>query len=690
MAHTSADQGKIEGARDAAVNCISPSLLPLIFRDVDKQGHPLSSAFKVNVLPRTAALVCKFSGLLIQAYWYLLKIKKRDDEIPPHLNEILLQIWAGHQRYSAGLAVSLLHEASLAYEHSGVGRMVRDPETFVGWGELLQHREGRYKELLHEFGKEDRYLSFRKLLEALPVLRFARLESGQFEFDDEGGIPTFPFLQESQQCRNPLYLYTFEHVQGKPAVVFEDPYSDYTEELLLDETPGLEEQYFLMRQVLGFKDVRQGMLYLFGSGYQHIKNLALSIAETPDNALSDFIQQYTRKHSTLSPDDSLIDFITLALANSGPTEVLKQLFRHNRYLLDHYLSYFERRGLGKASDWMHSFTEQVTLKKKNIEALLELDSDLKEQVEDRIDLETRCWCVMRAAGLRIDSPQEYVESIGVRLRMLENFTKRYRNNDYDVTTVGIKIAKLVERTFRFLICFYSGLSGYYRAQEHHPTDYQKCEEAMLAEARKAFAHITKSSPGHLVEEFGQLCARMSNKGPTDSLLGRREVCDLHKFNRKYATGEWISVFNRLKHDMAHTPRSAEVTREEIVTFVDQTVSLFRFFRDGREMSDVRAVFEGVPTYPMVVSFREQHRKRDGLIIYNYKIHALDGNETGYDIKILTPHEYVPNEEYYCIPFHKRSTRDWLLDPFLIRCSKLNAVLNEEPRETRPQMSGGVA
>jgi hypothetical protein len=167
---------------------------------------------------------------------------------------------------------------------------------------------------------------------------------------------------------------------------------------------------------------------------------------------------------------------------------------------------------------------------------------------------------------------------------------------------------------------------------------------------------------------------MSNKGATDVLLGRGQVCALSKFNKRYATNDWVSVFNRLKHDKAN-----EVSPEEMVGFVDQTVSLFKFFRDGKELSKVRAIFEGVPVYPMVVSFREQHRKRDGFVIYNYKIHSLDGTEAGYDVKILTPHEYVPNEEYYCIPFYKRSTDEWLLDPFLIRCSKFNSVLNEEAR-----------
>lgn len=676
MKYLSSNENKVNEARDVVIKGITPSLLPLIFRDLDKKGQPPLSAFKVHVLPRTAALICKFSGLLLQAYWYLLNIKKRDSEIPSQLNDILLQVWAGHQRYSEGLAVSLLHEASLAANSSSISKLVKDAEVFVGWSELLLHREGRYKELLHEFSRIDRYQCFERLIEALPILRSTNFDGNQFEFPGKGVIPKFPFVYDSLQCRNPLYLYTFDHIHSHPVVIFEDSYSDYTEELILNDSPSLEEQYYLMREVLGFKDVRQGMLYLFGSGYHHIKNLALAIADTPGSSLDEFVEYYKKNNADISPDASVVDFITLALANSGPTEVLKQLFRKNQYLIDDYLKHFERRGLGRESDWKQIFNEQIHKKRKNIEALLELDNELKEQVEERIELETRCWCVMRAAGLKIDTPHDYVESMGVRLRMLENFTMRYRNSQYDVLTVGIKIAKLVERTFRFLICFYSGVVGYHRAYENRSSDYHKCEESMLTEAVKAYKRIATASPGSLVAEFRELCSRLSSKGAIDDLLGRREVCDLHKFNKKFATTEWIGIFNRLKHDKAKGEPS-EVTADEIIDFIDRTYNLFNFFRDGRELSKVRAIFEGVPIYPIVVSFREQHRKRDGLIIYNYKIHALDGTETGQGVKILTPHEYIPNEDYYCIPFYKRSTKDWLLDPFLIRCSRFNAVMNEE-------------
>jgi hypothetical protein len=696
------EMASIDDALNAAVKGIHPSLAPLIFRkwDLDAGGRP---KIQRHNLPKIAAIVCKFSGILVQSYWLMLKGQKRDQDIPAQLNDILLQVWAGHQKYIEGLAVSVLHEASMARPDSSIGQLVNSPEVFVKWGELLNARERRIKEFLTESGKEDWFGMFARLIHALPILSSTQFDGENFIFGGQA-IPIFPFLHNSDEIENVLYLYSFEQVQSKPRIVFEDPYSDYTEEIELDEGLPSKHQYLFLKEMLGFTDVREGMLYLFGSGYEHIKNLALAIATAGgskcEEALTKLIEDnkwsvedYQKKERE-DQEPTLnykVNFITLVLAQKGPIEVMKDLLRQDRTLMDDYLAFLESRGRGRASEWKRNVKDMMVLRKKSIDGYLDLDRDLKKDVSDSIDLEARCWGVLRAAGLNIESPHPYVESINMRICMIKEWNKRLHGGRYDVFTAGLKIEKLLERTMKFLICFYAGLGAYHKSYENNPTSYELHEEHMINEARETYMQISRRPPGFLIEEFKRL-ARQSSKGVTDLLLGRKTACDMRLLD-DLTKGDYVGIFNRLKHDTGGTPQAEqsadsyaeifnrlkhdkkkEVTRAEMIKFVSQTYKLFRFLQLGKDFSDEMVDYTLEPVYPMVISFREAHRKRDGLMIYNYEIYSL-GETTNFPIRILTPHEYSPDEEYYCIPLYNKSTARWWLEPFLIRCSKFDSVFH---------------
>jgi hypothetical protein len=132
---------------------------------------------------------------------------------------------------------------------------------------------------------------------------------------------------------------------------------------------------------------------------------------------------------------------------------------------------------------------------------------------------------------------------------------------------------------------------------------------------------------------------------------------------------WTKTFTTFKHD------KQDLSKDEMETFISNTINLFEFFRDGT-VSDKPPSPSLEPVYPMAIAFREEHRKRDGLMIYNYQICSPSGQEQP-EINLLTPREYIPNTEYYCIPLFNRSTRRWWLDPFLIRCSTLDEVFMDE-------------
>lgn len=681
-----ADQptNKIDAARSVLVSAVSPSLLPLLFRRLDRGKPPLPPlrAFEPGSLTRTASAICKFSALLIQAYWLLGALRKRPSGIPKHLNEHLLQIWAGNQTFTEGSAISILQEAAHLDSSNGA-QMVIDAEAFIPWGEHFLQKRPSVKSFLKSLRGEDWYAAFDSLITALPVLGTTDFTGTGFVFKDEPELPVFPFLHRSIERGRNLYLYDFD--QSATKIVFEDPYSDYTEDLMLQDYPALNERYVEIRELLGLANVRESVLYLFGSGYKHIERLAITIANNQSPALNRVIREGRKRLDTSSDEMGKEEVVTLLLASQGPTTVLKQLLTDEE-LFEAYLYNLEEQTYKPKGYWVKLYEDMRSRKLANFQGYLDLDAKLREQTIPKFELELKCWCICKAAGFTINDPLDYVEGMGVKLAMLENFLGAIQDdpeNQQKVLGLGTQIQKLVERTFRFLIVFYSGLRGYYNKLEQDGADYPACEKGLFEAARRAHRDSHKSA-AQLIAQFTELCRNMSHAGPPDRLLGRPDVCSLTTLG-KLANNSWVSIFNRLKHDKSTGSLSKEVSSDEVMSFANETFRIFNFLQYGERLFDLQAAVRKVkplsqrmPTYPMVVSFREQHRIRDGLVTYSYKIHRSDGlgpDETD-SVNIMTPHEYIANEDYYCIPFHKRTMNNWLLDPFLIRCSKLDEILNE--------------
>src|SRR5262249_33955988 len=263
--------------------------------------------------------------------------------------------------------------------------------------------------------------------------------------------------------------------------------------------------------------------------------------------------------------------------------------------------------------------------------------------------------------------------------------------EISIDDVGLRVGKLLERTFKFLICFYSGLQGYLKAKQRARWHRKDLERAMLIEAKKTIDRIWRAAPGPLLGEFRTQTKDLSENneitqfadlaaaadrdedGLAYPLLGRKQVCntDLYK---ELTSPEYTSVFNRIKHDLVYGPKvRGQVTQSEMRMFLESSVRLFDFLRTGNDDVGNREGYSLEPIYPMVISFQEEHRNRDELIIYDYEIYSLNRMRAP-KIRILTSYEYSTNENYYCIPFYNRSTTKWWLDPFLIRCNQFDSVL----------------
>ena len=197
------------------------------------------------------------------------------------------------------------------------------------------------------------------------------------------------------------------------------------------------------------------------------------------------------------------------------------------------------------------------------------------------------------------------------------------------------------------------------------------EQLMIECARNVYKKIEKATPGTLISSFRDLCKDMSHKEALVTLLGRKSICDLKYYDNIVEKSGWVNTLNRLKHDKT---KETPVSSEELNQYVKIAKELFNYFRTGKiKRDDDISFFDIEPVYPYVVSLRETHRKKDGLIIYNYILHSLDGKDDQTEINILTPREYSSTLNYYCIPVNARAMPGWLLDPFLVPCSKFDAI-----------------
>jgi len=90
------------------------------------------------------------------------------------------------------------------------------------------------------------------------------------------------------------------------------------------------EQYEVMRQVLGFRTVKPGMLYLFGTGYEHVRSLAKVIAASPPDVIRRLRNPKEISTSKLMKERRAEDYIISCLRNWGPPSSAAQLFQGTR------------------------------------------------------------------------------------------------------------------------------------------------------------------------------------------------------------------------------------------------------------------------------------------------------------------------------------------------------------------------
>lgn len=80
-------------------------------------------------------------------------------------------------------------------------------------------------------------------------------------------------------------------------------------------------------------------------------------------------------------------------------------------------------------------------------------------------------------------------------------------------------------------------------------------------------------------------------------------------------------------------------------------------------------------YPIVASIKETQFKRDNIAIVGYEMIRGKGRHKSSGKRILTSKRMEVND-YYCIPKYRsdKETRNWMVDPLLIRCDRFLEIL----------------
>lgn len=676
-----------------SIALIHPTLRPLLVRDQDLASLSVGRLLLMK-LPKVAANACKLASLIVQAFWCLDKINSNGECLSEEIDDQLNHLWKGGHKHDSGFAISLLTKvATTLPKTSYLSEFVGETEVLHKWNRLFSSKLYAYRNYAEELRTENWSAQFSRLVKELPVLRLTTYVDGRFVYVDKNTYE-YPLVRSTPETDRVLYLHSFEGVDSNPRIVYESPFNNYTFRINVDEDENSQDYYKVLRQKLGFDEFSEGVIHLFGNGYIYLENLARTIAHTPGKgpeAAYRWLEEEYAANLKWSNDLGIkgrkADFVVMLLAKEGPSRILKEILGHPSFnVFDEYLGYLEPRVEGTKVGWLMMLNEQTTERQNQLSGFLGIDKNKKKEILKEIELETRCWCLLKATGFDVHKPKPYVETIDMRIDLVTNWKQMFLNEQLDIDAVGLKVTKLVELTFKFLICFYAGLEGYLRSKKQDRRNRAEQERAMLSAAGRKLESIWRSAPGALVHEFQEIdevteftyIAQESDEdddGVAYPLLGRKQICDSELFGRM-ASAEYVGVFNRIKHELRYDDptrlkRRREVSSEEMERFLDQTISLFEFLRTGNDRTAGDYTLE--PIYPMIISFQEEHRNRDGLMIYDYEIYSLN-RQGAPKIRILTPHEYPPNEEYYCIPFYSRSARQWWLDPFLIPCSEFDSVL----------------
>lgn len=687
------NEDDLNKAHDETLNGINSSLFPLIF-DLSLKDYTKENFERLSEIVRIAEVLIKFSSLMVQVYWLKITslniLNDIEYNISQELDHILNQIWAGHLKHTSGSSNSILQHTAALPQTSILGRSVLNPYIFIKWRKLISLKDSYYKRFEYELNEGSVPNDFVLLIQSLPILKRIRFQKGKLTLTDFDNceIDPFPFIKFFSDYKNPLYLYEIKQKNHEVVLSYEEPYDSEVFEYLIsqNQNPSENEKFLWIRKIKGFEDVKnvqESIVYLFESGYKHIFNIANAIISKTGNraSIKKYLIDLKDTYKEIDPEQYPLDFLTLVLADLGPLHVLRQILGKNEEFLQDYLDYFENKGYKSKQYWIDQMQLYIDDKTNRYRDLIGMDDRmLNGIIKDQINADASIWCMLKAAGTIVQTNEGIIDPISRRLHVLYTYKKDKSGNNNNL----IEANKIFERTYKFLIIFYTAISKMHfsikdkeDSSEFIDVDYLLNE--LFGELEEKYKEICRMSFGSLMKTFREEFVNC-HKGSIEYEAMKRffghNINDLVMKNRSHYEKIDNIATNWIKHDIIVDKCKKEKTEE----LFENAIQLFTFLQYGDFNIHDSEEYTLTPIYPMVISFREAHRNREGMNVYHYEILSFDTNSSKTQnpqnsIKILTEQKYYQNENYYCIPNTNKSSKQWWIDPFLIQCSKFDDLFN---------------
>ncbi|MBQ9071326.1 MAG: hypothetical protein IJY23_08290 [Clostridia bacterium] len=285
---------------------------------------------------------------------------------------------------------------------------------------------------------------------------------------------------------------------------------------------------------------------LFSLSFQYIKNLALAVSDTVTRETKrKLYEHYSMKYSDIFElgykkninDINWDNVFTILMIEEGPSELLEFLLDSDGFYFDKILRNLEVRynRIGFANDVKEKYEEaqdmELGMVKKyatdNMAFVKNLDSINKTFMAKSI---IDGLAMLESNEKRHDA--HFVESLPMRIKTLDKIIAAPDS----AMSKALKINKVLEKTFRYIIPFYEGIIAYQLAKEDVKSEFasvgvnldlidkkhqrEVCENAFFEAARKSRDSIIRLSLGQLVAVFRDL-----TKGLIDNKGGRINISD---------------------------------------------------------------------------------------------------------------------------------------------------------------------
>ena len=469
--------------------------------------------------------------------------------------------------------------------------------------------------------------------------------------------------------------------------------------------------------------------------FKYIKNLALAVSDTiTKGTRTKLYEHYSRKYSDifeLGYKNNINDInwdtvFTILMIEEGPSELLEFLLDADGFYFDKILKNLEIRYNvpGFASE-----TKEIYEAAQNAELamLRKYATDNTAFIKNLDSINKTFMAKSIIDGLAILESNEkrndahFVESLPMRIKTLDKIIA----SSESPMSKALKINKILEKTFRYIIPFYEGIIAYQRVKSDFKADLsfrgvsnlspsekrhfrEDCENAFFAAAQKSRDEIVRMPLGKLVEAYRELVSGLvETKGGRTSIsergkllknaIGRNYICSqatidrIISFNKEDVADiildnipkDITNFINNEKHDKPETSVANIVLFNKFLLKAKELLYYFIYNEDYQREMILGQQISYDPIYPFVVRYTVKSENRDGYNVNNFSVFVTDDNIVS-EVKILSEWEYDINEKYYCIPNLETSNKRWWIEPFLINCKRYDEMIYNDSKKAKKE------